>query len=200
MTRKLKNRLHVLEAEIIIIKKKSNIGLMSLAQRMYFYRMCSKWLSLCLSQWKIIIIVMGCIYFESPCVYALIQTFFAYWPTKIRKKFIYIYIYIWGLDEKLTGSRKYSHWIWPNKIFFNMVPLAVHTLLKSVLQCLNPIGQKISSSQRWHHHINFSTHPCKFGNLNITIKSRKLSKLMKPTLDVECNYYISVYIYIYIYI
>ena len=33
-------RLHVLEADIIAIKKK--IDLMSLAQRMHFYRKCSK--------------------------------------------------------------------------------------------------------------------------------------------------------------
>ena len=37
--KKLKNRLHVLEADIITIEK---IYLMSLSEKMYFYRTCSK--------------------------------------------------------------------------------------------------------------------------------------------------------------
>ena len=31
-------------------------------------------------------------------------------------------------------------------LFFNIVPLVVHTLLSSVLQCLDPIGQKVINS------------------------------------------------------
>ena len=65
--KKLKKRLYVLEADIITIEKKkkkrkenktknktkqkqTNIDLMSQAKRMHFYRMCSKWPPLCLSQ------------------------------------------------------------------------------------------------------------------------------------------------------
>ena len=46
--KKLKKGLHVLKADIITFDK--NIDLMSLAQRMHFYRMCSKLLPLHLSQ------------------------------------------------------------------------------------------------------------------------------------------------------
>ena len=46
--KKLKKWLHVLEADIISIK--NNIDLMSLAQKMIFYKTCFKWLPLFLSQ------------------------------------------------------------------------------------------------------------------------------------------------------
>ena len=65
--KKLKKPLHVQKVDIIIIE--NNIDLMSAAQRMHFDRTCSKWLLLRLCQLQIIIILMGCIYIESPCIY-----------------------------------------------------------------------------------------------------------------------------------
>ena len=47
-------------------------------------------------------------------------------------------------------------------LFFNIIPLAIQTLLPSVLQCLDFIGKKKKKKhlqQIWHHHINFSFHP-----------------------------------------
>ena len=50
--------------------------------------------------------------------------------------------------------------MWPNEFyFFNRVLLGVHTLLPSVLQCLNIIGQKKSSTAG----ISFSMHFCIYG-------------------------------------
>ena len=40
---------------------------------------------------------------------------------------------------------------------FNIVPLAVHTLLSLVLLCLDPIGRKVINS--WYDAMNFSAYP-----------------------------------------
>ena len=45
-------------------------------------------------------------------------------------------------------------------LFLNIVPQAVCTLLSSVLQCLDPIGQKSHQQQIWSH-MKFSANPRK---------------------------------------
>ena len=44
-------------------------------------------------------------------------------------------------------------------LFFNIVLLAVHTLLPSEFQCLDPIGLKYDPQQIWHQPMNFTAHP-----------------------------------------
>ena len=39
-------------------------------------------------------------------------------------------------------------------VFFQIVSFVVNTLLQSVLQCLDPIGQKINQQQIWRHPMN----------------------------------------------
>ena len=58
--KKLKKRLQVLEADTIKIK---NTDLMFLAQRMHFLQDLFQMTAIVL----VIIIFMGCIYFETPC-------------------------------------------------------------------------------------------------------------------------------------
>ena len=72
----------------------------------------------------------------------------------------YIYMYIhthtqWSA-EKFIGWLSWNVTKWC--LFFNIVPFAVHTLLPSVLQYLDPIDQKNYEQQIQHPHMNFSTH------------------------------------------
>ena len=81
-------------------------------------------------------------------------------------------------------------------IFQRSAP-CTHTLLLSVLQCLDPINQKSHQQQIWCHHMNFSAHP--------HIYSYLLSCLVWHECVCMCVYtcmciyiYYSIYIYIYI--
>ena len=60
-----------------------------------------------------------------------------------------------GAAEKFIGWPRYYVARW--RLFFSIDPLAVRTLLSSLLQCLSPSGQKSNQQQIWHHHKNFLT-------------------------------------------
>ena len=67
---------------------------------------------------------------------------------------------IQGSSEMFRGWPRHFHEIWPNEVyFFNIGSLAVHTLLQSVLQCLDPIHQKSHLQQIWCQPMNFTVHP-----------------------------------------
>ena len=54
-------------------------------------------------------------------------------------------------------------------LFLNIVPLAVNTLLSSVLQCLDSKGKKIHQQQMWCHLINVSVYEFFFAHLRVYI-------------------------------
>ena len=78
---------------------------------------------------------------------------------------------IWRLNDKFIGWPIYAHTMWANEIYiFNIVPLPliiVHTVLPSVLQCLDHIDKKIHEHQIWRHKMNFSAH---FGKIHFAPK------------------------------
>ena len=82
-------------------------------------------------------------------------------------------------------------------------------LLSSVLQCLNPIGQKRRQQQLCHHNMNTLSDENfnQPSNINIRIpkhnlKEREYSTLNQWRLRLSRlrSYYIYIYIYIYIYV
>ena len=49
-------------------------------------------------------------------------------------------------DQKIHKLTKYSHGIMTKwGLFFNIVPIVIHTILPLMLQCLGPIGQKVTN-------------------------------------------------------
>ena len=58
-----------------------------------------------------------------------------------------IHVYLWESAEKFTGWWSYSHGMGPNEVYFSTVTIVVHTLLPSVLLCLDPIGKKVINSR-----------------------------------------------------
>ena len=59
-------------------------------------------------------------------------------------------------DRRLIKILSWNENNWT--LFFNIILLAVHTLLWSVLLCLDLIGQIRHELQLWHHDINVSAH------------------------------------------
>ena len=77
------------------------------------------------------------------------------------------------------------------RFIFNIVIPSGHSLLSSVLQCMNPIGNK-SQQQICHHHMNFSA--CEMFSPPSCYFRQKIS------IYIFSHTHTHIYIYIYIYI
>ena len=60
---------------------------------------------------------------------------------------MFIFVYITGSAEEFIGWPRYSWNVGKWGLLFNIVPLMLHILLSLVLQCLDPIGQKVANSR-----------------------------------------------------
>ena len=82
------------------------------------------------------------LYFFTFFLHHFLFPFYISLSTEFPTRPIYIYIYIRWSAEKFIGWRGNFHeW----GLFFNIVPIAIHTFRRRVLQYLDPIGQKKSS-------------------------------------------------------
>ena len=79
-----------------------------------------------------------------------------YRPVLNTNKLIQHKSFVWTHLNSFHYSKRYSHGIWLNDVYFSTCPLAPHILLPSVLHCLDPMCKKCNHPQIWFWLRNFS--------------------------------------------
>ena len=91
------------------------------------------------------------------------------------------------VPEKFIGRPIHSNRI---RFIFQHISLVVHTLILSLLQCLNPIGKKMSSvvDRFSYEHFTQWTFPSIFGSVNLYIRTYWLMYISTHFISLLISY------------